>query len=39
MANTGVTLSDFAYSAPRQATCVVYNSQPVLDAGGNCPQS
>jgi Flp pilus assembly protein TadG len=36
MANTGVTLSDFAYSAPRQATCVVYNNAPVLVAG-ICP--
>ena len=34
----GVTLSDFAYSAPRQATCVVYNNVPVLVAG-ICPQS
>ena len=34
----GVTLSDFAYSAPRQATCVVYNNAPVLVAG-LCPQS
>jgi Flp pilus assembly protein TadG len=38
MATTGVTLSDFAYSAPRQATCVVYNNVPVLVAG-LCPQS
>jgi len=38
MANTGVTLSDFAYSAPRQATCVVYNNAPVLVAG-ICPQT
>jgi hypothetical protein len=38
MANTGVTLSDFAYSAPRQATCVVYNNLPVLVSGA-CPQT
>jgi hypothetical protein len=38
MPNTGVTLSDFAYSAPRQATCVVYNNVPVL-VSGLCPQS
>jgi Flp pilus assembly protein TadG len=38
MANTGVTLSDFAYSAPRQATCVVYNNAPVLVAG-ICPST
>ncbi len=38
MAKAGVTLSDFAYSAPRQATCVVYNNVPVLVAG-LCPQS
>jgi Flp pilus assembly protein TadG len=38
MPNAGVTLSDFAYSAPRQATCVVYNNVPVLVAG-ICPQS
>jgi Flp pilus assembly protein TadG len=38
MAKTGVTLSDFAYSAPRQATCVVYNNVPILVAG-LCPQS
>ena len=38
MANTGVTLSDFAYSAPRQATCVVYNNLPVL-VSGVCPST
>jgi hypothetical protein len=36
MAKAGVTLSDFAYSRPRQATCVVYNNAPVLVAG-SCP--
>jgi Flp pilus assembly protein TadG len=28
MAKAGVTLSDFAYSRPRQATCLVYNNLP-----------
>lgn len=34
MGGAGVTLSDFAYSAPRQATCVVYG---VLPAVNSCP--
>ncbi len=38
MAPTGVTLSDFAISRPRQVVCVVYNNLPVLVAPANtCP--
>jgi Flp pilus assembly protein TadG len=36
MAKTGVTLSDFAYTRPRQFSCLTYNSVPVLQAG-SCP--
>jgi Flp pilus assembly protein TadG len=39
MAKTGVTLSDVAYTRPRQVTCVVYNSFPVLTATSNCPMT
>lgn len=37
MVKTGVTLSDFAYSRPRQATCVVYGGKPALTTSGSCP--
>jgi Flp pilus assembly protein TadG len=33
MSQTGVTLSDFAYTRPRQSACVLYNAQVT------CPQS
>jgi Flp pilus assembly protein TadG len=36
MAKTGVTLSDFAYTRPRQFACLTYNNVPVLVAGA-CP--
>jgi Flp pilus assembly protein TadG len=32
---TGVTLSDVAYTRPRQVVCVIYNSLPTAD--GTCP--
>ena len=33
MAKTGVTLSDVAYTRPRQVACVVYNGLPALTRG------
>ena len=36
MAPTGVTLSDIAYTRPRQVVCVTYNNLPVL-VSGKCP--
>lgn len=37
MAPSGVPLSDFAYTRPRQVVCVVYNNLPALNADGSCP--
>jgi len=34
--NVGITLSDKAYTRPRQFTCIVYNNLP---AGSTCPTS
>ncbi len=37
MTKAGVNMSDVSYTRPRQATCIVYNSVPVLDGSGKCP--
>jgi Flp pilus assembly protein TadG len=38
MAKNGVTLSDFAYSRPRQFSCLTYNSNiPVITSPPTCP--
>jgi Flp pilus assembly protein TadG len=40
MSKAGVTLSDFAYTRPRQSLCVLYNpSLPVASPPPACPQS
>jgi hypothetical protein len=36
MASSGVTLSDVAYTRPRQVFCVVYNNIPAIN-NNNCP--
>lgn len=36
MAKAGVTLSDVAYTRPRQVVCVTYNNLPALTSG-SCP--
>ena len=38
MGKAGVTLSDVAYSRPRQVTCVIYNNLPVSPAQA-CPNT
>jgi Flp pilus assembly protein TadG len=38
MVKTGITLSDVAFSRPRQVACVVYNNLPVI-TNGNCPST
>jgi Flp pilus assembly protein TadG len=35
MAKAGVTLSDVAYTRPRQSTCIYYNNLPVTTPPGN----
>ena len=37
MAPAGVSLSDVAFTRPRQVVCVTYNNLPVLDSSGQCP--
>ncbi len=37
MAPAGVTLSDVAYTRPRQVVCVTYNNLPALTNTGSCP--
>jgi Flp pilus assembly protein TadG len=37
MAPTGVTMSDIAYSLPRQANCIVYNGTFPTPVSGACP--
>jgi Flp pilus assembly protein TadG len=37
MGKAGVTLSDFAYTRPRQVVCVIYNNLPHLNSDGTCP--
>jgi hypothetical protein len=35
---SNITLSDVAYSRPRQVFCVVYNNLPLLNSG-QCPSN
>ena len=37
MTKTGVTLSDVAYTRPRQFACLTYNNVPVVTAPSACP--
>ena len=39
MAPSGVTLSDVAFTRPRQVACIVYNNLPVITYAAACPST